>query len=192
MGNMLPLLALAAIQPGQTAPAISIIPKPNILQPTAGAFRLDARTHIVVGAETEAIGYLLHAQLQPGTGLPLDVSRRGGSNTVSLRIDRGLAKLGPEGYVMDVRANGVDIRGAGPAGVFYGVQSLRQLLPARTLRQSAIPGAALDVPCVHIEDAPRFAWRGAMLDVCRHFEPKVLRVAHDWTRKYDGHLHARS
>ncbi|MET8149591.1 beta-N-acetylhexosaminidase [Actinoplanes sp. NPDC049668] len=80
------------------------------------------------------------------------------------------ADLPPEGYVLDVGRRGVDIRGGSPAGVFYGAQTLRQLLPAAALGARTGDGP-LVVPAVRIEDAPRFAWRGVLLDVARHFMP---------------------
>jgi len=67
--------------------------------------------------------------------------------------------LGPEGYELTVTTDRVTICASGPAGIFYGQQTLRQLLPG-------------PIPCVHIEDRPRFQWRGALLDVARHFFPK--------------------
>ena len=86
-------------------------------------------------------------------------------------------ELPAEGYVLDVGPAGIDIRGGSAAGVFYGVQTLRQLLPAATLRRARIGDEPLRVPAVHIEDAPQFAWRGVLLDVARHFMPvaDVLR-----------------
>lgn len=67
--------------------------------------------------------------------------------------------LGPEGYELTVSHHRITIRASHPAGIFYGKQTLRQLLPG-------------PIPCVHIEDQPRFRWRGALLDVARHFSPK--------------------
>ncbi|GIF13253.1 beta-N-acetylhexosaminidase [Actinoplanes teichomyceticus] len=79
---------------------------------------------------------------------------------VHARIDPALA---PEGYVLDCAPGGIDLRGGSEAGLFYGRQTLRQLQPS--------------VPCGRIEDAPRFRWRGVLLDVARHFMPvpDVLR-----------------
>jgi hexosaminidase len=80
-----------------------------------------------------------------------------------------------EGYTLEVTASGVEIVGGSPAGVFYGLQTLRQLRPPESLRKAgAEPGA---VPFVRITDAPRFPWRGVLLDVARHFMPvaDVLR-----------------
>ncbi|GHH76448.1 beta-N-acetylhexosaminidase [Streptomyces sulfonofaciens] len=92
-----------------------------------------------------------------------------------LRLD---THLDPEAYRVTVERHGVRIDGGGPAGVFWGAQTFRQLLgPAAFRRAPVEPGRAWSVPMVAIEDAPRFAWRGLMLDVARHFMPKdgVLR-----------------
>lgn len=73
-----------------------------------------------------------------------------------------------ESYDLTIAATGIRISGASPAGVFYGVQTLRQLLPPSVELRGARPHA-LTLPAGHIVDRPRFAWRGAMLDVARHF-----------------------
>src|SRR5213076_1033688 len=66
----------------------------------------------------------------------------------------------------------VSIRAYARAGAFYAIQTLRQLLPEEILRQARMERVAWTVPAVSIEDAPRFSWRGAHLDVARHFMPK--------------------
>ncbi len=74
-----------------------------------------------------------------------------------------------EAYLLDIDQEAIRIRAARPAGLFYGLQTLRQWLPA-DLERSGIPGnVVLEVPPVSIVDAPRFSWRGSMLDVARHF-----------------------
>lgn len=89
--------------------------------------------------------------------LPLKVSEKAGGE-IRLTVDPA---LGREAYRLDVTPQGVDIRGGSPAGLFYGLQSLRQMI--------AQYGPTL--PEVRIEDAPTFGYRGAMLDCCRHFFP---------------------
>jgi hexosaminidase len=77
---------------------------------------------------------------------------------------------GEEGYQLQIRPQGVTITGGGHAGLFYGVQTLRQLLPPAVEHPAALP-RPIRVPVGTIADRPRFAWRGAMLDVSRHFVP---------------------
>jgi hexosaminidase len=92
------------------------------------------------------------------------------AGAVALRLG-GAASLGPEGYELAITPDSVRLVAGGAAGLFYGVQTLRQLLPAGIeAEQSAIRMAsAWTVPTGRIVDRPRFAWRGAMLDVARHF-----------------------
>ncbi len=100
---------------------------------------------------------------RPGTRDPEDP----GSGTVRLRVvDR--PDLGAEGYDLEVTADRVTLDAATAAGLFYGVQTLRQLMPTRVEYGAAIP-RPFEIPSVRVVDRPRFAWRGMMLDVARHF-----------------------
>jgi hexosaminidase len=108
---------------------------------------------------------------------PVSVSAGSGTGTVfsepvTVRIDAGLPA---EGYRLTVGESGIDLTGGSAAGVFYGMQTLRQMLPASALRRAT--SGPLPVPRVQVTDAPRFAWRGVLLDVARHFMPvaDVLR-----------------
>ncbi|KAB2342495.1 beta-N-acetylhexosaminidase [Actinomadura rudentiformis] len=85
--------------------------------------------------------------------------------------------LGPEAYRLTVSADGVEIVGGDDAGIHWGSQTLRQMRGLDAFRRAAIGSEPVNVPYVVVEDAPRFAWRGFMLDVARHFLPKdgVLR-----------------
>jgi hexosaminidase len=85
--------------------------------------------------------------------------------------------LGPEAYRFTVDPDGVRIEAGGEAGLFYGRQTLRQLLPPENYRKARISTEPWRLPFVEITDSPRFRWRGALLDVARHFLPKadVLR-----------------
>lgn len=135
------------------------------------------------------------ADTSPGTTAPADgtvpglvpaprrLTATGGGgdhvDDVRTRVDDELAqRLGPESYRLEVGPTGVDLAGGGEPGLFWGRQTLRQLLGPDAFRRADIrPGRARRVPYLEIEDAPRFRWRGMMLDVARHFMPKdgVLR-----------------
>jgi hexosaminidase len=84
----------------------------------------------------------------------------------------GRADLGPEGYELSVTPAAVSVTAIGPAGAFYGIQTLLQLLPPEAFGSAGTAGRPLTVPCLRLEDKPRLPWRGMMLDVSRHFFPK--------------------
>jgi hexosaminidase len=91
---------------------------------------------------------------------------------IALVVDKSLVgELGEEGYLLTSTADGVTIRGGTAAGTFYGVQTLRQLMSpdAEQDAAGALASGHLSVPAVDIKDKPRFGWRGALLDVSRHF-----------------------
>lgn len=80
--------------------------------------------------------------------------------------------IAAEAYRLVVTSRRIEITGAAPAGVFYGIQTLRQLFPPEIFRRTRVEGVRWEIPAVTIEDAPRFAWRGAHMDVSRHFMPR--------------------
>ena len=161
-----------------SAPMIAIIPRPAKIAPRTGRFTLTSRTTIwtdPADADAGTVGRQLARYLEPATGLALAVragARPATAGAIVLRIDPSLARLGPEGYVLEVRTDRVTARAARTAGLFYAVQTIRQLLPPDVFRAAPVRDVAWTMPAVQIEDTPRFAWRGAMLDVGRHFMPK--------------------
>jgi len=161
------LLALALVSQDSS---LSVIPQPVRLTRAPGAFVLTARTVIATDAAMRDVGYALADYVLPATGYRVPVRAAGGA--VSIRTDTTLARLGEEGYRLVVTPAGITIRASKPAGAFYAVQTLRQLLPVEVFRQAAVPGVTWSIPAVTIEDYPRFSWRGAHLDVARHFMPK--------------------
>ena len=149
---------------------VHIIPKPVRLQAGAGTWML--RGDAVIGAPVpgHGIATYLAELLRPATGFELPVCT--GAGDISLRPEAGRGEtLGDEGYALQAAADGVTITAATDAGLFYGVQSLRQLLPPQVEAGAPTSGVDWIVPEVAIEDRPRFVWRGAHLDVARHFFP---------------------
>src|SRR5262249_44693376 len=147
--------------------AQSILPAPKRMVAGDGAFILGPNTRIVAEGAALPLGERLRDDLKRATGLPLLVLPKGDLNAIHLRLDPKAEGLGAEGYVLEATAKGVEIRAQRLAGLFYGIQSLRQLLPAEVFREASVPGVAWKVPVTSIEDAPRFAWRGSHLDVGR-------------------------
>ncbi|GLX95480.1 beta-N-acetylhexosaminidase [Herbidospora sp. NBRC 101105] len=136
------------------------LPAPRSVEPLPGAFPL-APGFGVAGDLAEPVRRAL-ATLGPVVGgQPVSVRRHGA----------------PESSTLTVTADGVEIVAGDAAGAFYAAQTLRQLLPDDVFR-AVSPLSAYDVPCVRVEDAPALSWRGAHLDVSRHFLPKhdVLRM----------------
>jgi hexosaminidase len=151
----------------------SIIPIPVSCRLTGGTpFPLTAATVVTI-ADPALRGTA--DQLAKLLGLAVAERALGRGSAITLGIDPNLtAKLGAEGYALTVTAGGVVIRGGGAGGVFYGMQTLRQLLPPDIERFGwRAGGGELTVPALEIEDQPRFSWRGSLLDVSRHFSPMV-------------------
>ncbi|WP_306210089.1 beta-N-acetylhexosaminidase [Actinoplanes sp. RD1] len=148
-----------------------LIPRPLSFVAGTGSFALTAGTTVSAPASLGGVLAWLQQALRPATGLTLPVA---GHGSIALGTDAG---IGSEAFQLDVTPAGVTIAGGDAAGVFYGCQALVQLLPPAIHRRARVAGVAWSVPCVQVRDAPRFPWRGAMLDVARHFLPKhdVLR-----------------
>ncbi len=174
---------------GRTASGPSVVPAPLRLEARAGAFVLGPSTRIVVPEDQPGavpVASMLKDLLDRPTGYDLAVETVPGpatgatvpAGTIVLRLDGPEERMGREGYLLEVGTEGILLRAEEPAGLFYGVQTIRQLLPASIESPAGAAGSgAWSVPCVSVEDRPRFAWRGALLDCARHFFPKefVLR-----------------
>ncbi|MGW0088774.1 beta-N-acetylhexosaminidase [Streptomyces sp. NPDC003328] len=156
---------------------MELIPAPRAVDgPTRRGVELHEHTTLWAGPGTGTTERWLRSTLGPALGLPLTPGPKDGANSLRLCLDD---ELEPEAYKLSaVVGQGLEIRGGGPAGVFWGAQTLRQLLGADAFRRAPVrPGLVHTIAHRIIEDAPRFGWRGLMLDVARHFMPKdgVLR-----------------
>jgi len=122
--------------------------------------------------EARAIGESLAALIRPPTGFPIMVSvGAADAGAIRLALDPARAALGEEGYELVATNSGVRLTAYRPAGLFRGTQTLRQLLPVEIESEMGVERFVWPIPAVTIVDQPRFAWRGAMLDVARHFFP---------------------
>lgn len=145
-----------------------IIPHPTQFARIPGHFTFDETTAVRADGAAAGAARLLRTLLAPATGLPLRPSPAG---NVVLVVDDMLGGLGEEGYGLTVGPDAVLLRAARPAGLLRGVQTLRQLLPPEALAAQPVAGVPWRIPGVQITDVPRHPWRGAMLDVARHFLP---------------------
>jgi hexosaminidase len=145
----------------------NLIPKPTSFFQSSGVFAISPKTKILPqkdNHEVMPIANLLSTYLQEVSGDEVVISdtssdQRVGNIQLTLNGD---ASLGEEGYELSITTDSILLRAVCPAGLFYGIQTLRQLLPA-------YPSVTVSLPAVSIRDTPRFVWRGAMLDVARHF-----------------------
>lgn len=161
----------------------AIIPRPERMELGEGSFSLGPQTAIVVEPGTRRVGEYLAQLLKTPTGFALPIREMSPGETPSdavvLRIASGKEKLGPEGYELTVLADrGVLVEAAAEAGAFYGVQTLRQLLPAAVESECLTVGVEWSVPCVKIEDKPRYGWRGVMLNPGFNFLDKEFVKRH--------------
>src|SRR3989442_7917225 len=171
---MINLITLVALLAGVQDTTLSVIPKPVRMTRGTGSFLLTGATVMVTDRATRDIGHQLADWIRPATGYRLAVGAapEAGAEAISIRIDPTLARLGDEGYRLSVTPARITIRAFRPAGAFYAVETLRQLLPPDIFRAAPMAGVSWTVPAVEIEDWPRFSWRGAHLDVSRSFMPK--------------------
>ncbi|MDG4796252.1 beta-N-acetylhexosaminidase [Micromonospora sp. WMMD1082] len=187
--------AAALLAPAAPVRLGDVVPAPERVTPDPGADHLltaDAVIRVSADPAALAVGEQLAALLRPATGYPLpvtDTATPAPAGGIALDLT-GDADLGAEGYRLDIAADGVRITAGTAAGLFHGVQTLRQLLPAAV--ESATPVAARWVlPGGSIVDRPRYPHRGVMLDVARHFfgVADVLRVIDHLARYKLNRLH---
>jgi hexosaminidase len=156
---VLSLVLSSAAAAQDVSPTLPIVPTPVSIRLTTGRFTLGPSVTVRASAADAATAEFLRAHLREAwrdAGAP----RAASSGAITLTA-AGSEALPPEGYRLTITPTGVTIAGRG-AGLFYGVQSLLQLIPAN-------PRGAVALPAAVVEDHPRFAYRGMHLDVSRHF-----------------------
>ena len=148
--------------------SVDIVPEPSDVRVGEGVFSLTRRTEIRLsdGESSLARAAGFFGELAgKSLGRPLAVVRGGGQESGAICV--ALGDLPAEAYVLSVRSDRIDLTGGSPAGVFYGFQTLRQMLPESALRGEK--ARAIDLPVVEIRDEPRIGYRALLLDAGRHF-----------------------
>ena len=145
----------------------NVIPLPKEITPEEGQpFALTSSVKIYYpegNAQMKQNAEFLASYVEELTGFALKTQAGEGTDGILLKLDKGIAHA--EGYRLHVNSKGIEIAGASEAGVFYGIQTLRKSIPADA------EGSRVMLPAVTVNDYPRFAYRGMMLDVGRHFFP---------------------
>src|SRR5437762_2643500 len=179
------VVLIVALGSSAGRPAAVPVPQPVILAPrvvpepasttlaSGPPFDLARTSSMVIDAgnpEVAAIAEMLAAQIRTPTQFPMPVSNGPASRgAIVLRLTGAPASVGDEGYQLTVTADSVRLVANRPAGLFHGIQTIRQLLPVQIESEMGVDRNTWEVPAQTITDWPRFAWRGAMLDVARHF-----------------------
>jgi hexosaminidase len=169
---LLPILStvsLLAVAARAAEPAL--IPTPEKMTLREGVFTLGPETPILADKKSKATGAFLAERLRAATGFPFPAKSAGKptGGAILLTTEGSDAGLGPEGYELTVAPDSVVIRAPAEAGLFYGVETFLQLLPPEVFAAKPAAGVKWEAPCLEIKDQPRFAWRGLLLDVSRHF-----------------------
>ncbi|MCU0335661.1 MAG: beta-N-acetylhexosaminidase, partial [Chitinophagaceae bacterium] len=170
-------LLLLAAPASLHAQELTLIPQPAYAKQDKGTYNLPQELAIQVPARSEGItriANLLAAQLKQSTGRQSNISSNMSKPDISFALlEQPLPKLGAEGYMLQVNDKGISLKANQEAGLFYGLQTLLQLLPPVVESGSMVPTKQLAVPYVTIVDQPRVAWRGILLDVARHWFTKA-------------------
>jgi hexosaminidase len=185
MRRVLLALTLFASCAAPSQNTISIVPAPLKMETKQGNFTLSSTTVIYIFNKGEqATADFLNSYLKEHHGFSLQVvNKEPSKNFISFVTPQFFKKPdNEERYTLNVTENSVQIQGDGKAGTFYGMQTLIQLLPIPTSDKLALKAPKFSIPCVSIDDQPRFAYRGMHLDVSRHFFPI------DYVKKYIDYI----
>lgn len=181
MKKLLSLFSLAAILfascsenvPKEDKPynqGINITPIPLELTQKSDTFNLTKSIVFVANSnDVEKVSAFFAAKIKNSTGYNLNIVKdKPASGYISLNINNNI-DVNDEGYLLDITKDNIDIQAKTPQGLFYGMQTVMQLLPAEIESPEIIKNIAWKVPAVTVKDEPRFRYRGMHLDVCRHF-----------------------
>ena len=182
MKKLVPLFSLTAmvlitscngLEPTVEKPynqGINITPIPLELTQKEDTFKLSKSIVFVSGnADIDKVAAYFSAKIKASTGYDIKtVKDKPASGYIDLSITPELG-VNDEGYTLDITNQGIDIQAKTPQGLFYGMQTVMQLLPAEIESPTLVKNIAWNIPAVTVKDEPRFKYRGLHLDVCRHF-----------------------
>lgn len=165
------LLANITIAAGARRETVNIIPLPVSIERSEGFFVITPSTPVIAEKDAAAEASKLIDALAPAMGYKLHVvsSSQPQKQAIKFQLAPNLPKVGPEGYTLEVTDEHILIRARQPAGLFYGIQTLLQLLPASIFSKTEVKNISWKVACMNITDYPRFQWRGLLVDPARHF-----------------------
>lgn len=166
-------------QSAAAAPIVSVIPAPREITPGVGAFTVnkDTSVHFSVDAGSEQVARYFTDLLQRTHGLALAATAGGdvGDGAIEFKVLAGEGKTDDEGYSLEISPRAITVSSHSSRGLFYGAVTLWQILTADAA------AASISVPAMTIQDAPRFRWRGLMLDSARHYQsPEFVKKFIDW------------
>ncbi|MEJ8800743.1 glycoside hydrolase family 20 protein [Pontibacter sp. H249] len=175
-------IAIAVTAP-VLAQSVSLVPQPVQLNMQQGSFTISKDTKIYIDAKNEElkrIGQVLAQEIKAKTGVQPELEykkpKAKATNLIYLTLQGAHDTLGTEGYTLKVRPTRITLAANKPNGVFLGLQTIKQLLPANATT------AVVTIPALDIVDKPRYDWRGMHLDVVRHFYPV------EFVKKYIDYL----
>jgi hexosaminidase len=153
--------------------SLQLIPQPVEVLQSNGSFAITSATTIGYNkSESRPVAEMFSKRIHIPTGFSLS-AQKGNAGTIQfVLLEKQNQQIGKEGYILEANPNGVTISANASAGLFYGMQTLIQLLP-KEIEANVVSKMEWSIPAVKIIDYPRFGWRGMMLDVSRHFFPKA-------------------
>ncbi len=169
--RLMVLLTFFSCQAEIKRPEVQIIPQPSSLTNMEGVFSIEAQTRILINSDSPEMHKVtanLSQRLESFYGIKNKILFSGApeKKSIFIKLNTGLS-ISKEAYHLTVSPKGVVLESPSANGLFYGIQSLLQLMPPIKQKLSEVV-----IPSVEIKDSPRFAWRGLHLDVGRHFMPK--------------------
>jgi len=157
---------------------LAIIPEPVNIRLFKGEFTLSEESIVYQDKKLLKIGDYLKNLLFPSTGIKFEQKQSEeiivNENAINLHLSKIENTGTVESYILEITPQGINISAEDPVGIFYGIQTLRQLLPVELESKTKIENLDWKVPCLRIKDFSRFSWRGYMLDEARHFHGKDI------------------